>query len=232
MSNQEIERYYFERFRGAYALPEGEVKHGDKPDVIIEGQRKIGIEVTRFFLQDGAIADNEQKQDKIRQDVLQEAQRQFVDQGGKPIEISVGFNLEKPIGQTNKFVKKLVELAKRVEALDAGTVFRHVYKDLPELDYLYVNTKLYSDPKWRAYNVYTVPMMSIQRLSDIIRTKENKVKEYTNCDAYWLLIVVDFWDPAQDQEIRVEDFGLSSDVFGRIIIYKTAFDHIVEAKAK
>lgn len=230
MSNQEIERYYFEGFRGAYALPDGEVKHGDKPDVIIEGQRKIGIEVTRFFLQDGYVAENEQKQEKIRQNVLQEAQRQFVDQGGKPIEISFPFNLAKPIGQTNKFVKKLVELAKRVEALDTGKVSRHVYEDLPELDCVSVNTN--SDPKWRAYNVYPVPIMSIQRLSDIVTTKEKKVEEYTNCDAYWLLIVVDFWDPAQDQEIRVENVGLRSDVFERIIIYRTAFDHIVEARAK
>jgi hypothetical protein len=48
-SNQEIERYYFDLFRSVYPLPEGQIKYGDKPDVIIEGQRKIGIEVTNLF---------------------------------------------------------------------------------------------------------------------------------------------------------------------------------------
>jgi hypothetical protein len=47
-----------------------------------------------------------------------------------------------------------------------------------------------------------------------------------------LLIVVDFWDRAQDQEIRVENFGVRSDVFERIIIYRTALDDIIDVNAK
>jgi len=38
-SKQEIERYYFEQFRKGYLLPKGEIKYGDRPDVIIEGQK-------------------------------------------------------------------------------------------------------------------------------------------------------------------------------------------------
>ncbi|MCX5830007.1 MAG: hypothetical protein NTV58_18720 [Deltaproteobacteria bacterium] len=92
MTNQEKERYYFERFRRVYPLPEGQVKHGDKPDVIIEGQRKIGIEVTNLYLKDGKLPDSEQNQSKIREHVIQEAQRKFVEQGGNPFEISFSFN--------------------------------------------------------------------------------------------------------------------------------------------
>ena len=33
-SNREIERYYFEQFRGHDQVPEGELEYGDKPDVL------------------------------------------------------------------------------------------------------------------------------------------------------------------------------------------------------
>jgi hypothetical protein len=45
-SNKEIEKYYFEMFRRDYPLPIGSIDYGDKPDVILNGERKIGIEIT------------------------------------------------------------------------------------------------------------------------------------------------------------------------------------------
>jgi hypothetical protein len=227
-SNQEIERYYFDLFRRVYPLPEGQIKYGDKPDVIIEGQRKIGIEVTNLFLQSGERSNSKQKQSKIREHVLQEAQRNFVVQGGKRFEISFSFNSEFPIQKKKKLIPKLVELAKRVEAFESGEVLRGVYQDIPELSFVYVNPRLYPDPKWRAFQVYSGQIMSLERLTDVLKSKEKKAKYYTPCDAYWLLVVVDFINPAQDQEIRIDNIKLQCDVFEKIIIYKTAFEHLVE----
>ena len=52
---------------------------------------------------------------------------------------------------------------------------------------------------------------------------------YCKCDAYWLLVVVDFIDPAQEQEIRVDDLGnVRSEIFEKIIIYRTGFNHILD----
>jgi hypothetical protein len=70
--------------------------------------------------------------------------------------------------------------------------------------------------------------MSIQRLMDVLKTKEKKAEHYLPCDDYWLLVVVDFINPAQDQEIRIDNIKLQSRVFEKIIIYKTAFEHMVE----
>jgi len=52
-TNRDIERHYFEQFRGAYGLPNGAVEYADKPDVLLKGERTIGIEMTRFYLQPG-----------------------------------------------------------------------------------------------------------------------------------------------------------------------------------
>ena len=64
---------------------------------------------------------------------------------------------------------------------------------------------------------------------EIIREKETKAQQYSSCDAYWLLIVVDFIDAAQEQEIRLDGgVVIASDVFEKILIYKPDFEHIVE----
>lgn len=102
---------------------------------------------------------------------------------------------------------------------------------IPELSFVYVNATVYSDPKWRIVQTYTVPMMSKENFAQIVRRKEEAAKDYQKCDAYWLLVVVNFIDAAQDQEIRVEGIEeIKSKIFERIIVYKTLFDHILEIK--
>jgi hypothetical protein len=66
--------------------------------------------------------------------------------------------------------------------------------------------------------------MSRTRLTEIITEKEEKAKEYAPCGVYWLLIVVDSSDAAQEQEIRRDvRLNVSSNVFQKIIVYKPFF---------
>jgi hypothetical protein len=82
--------------------------------------------------------------------------------------------------------------------------------------------------KWKVGQGHSFGPMSIERLTEIVRQKEIKVRQYDPCDAYWLLIVVDFMDSAQEQEIRIGGLTIDSDVFQKVIIYKPYFEHIVE----
>jgi hypothetical protein len=50
LSNREKQILYFEDFRNHYSLPDGIIEHGDKPDVIVRGERSLGIEITNFYL--------------------------------------------------------------------------------------------------------------------------------------------------------------------------------------
>lgn len=57
-----------------------------------------------------------------------------------------------------------------------------------------------------------------------IAEKHNKLPAYKQCDAFWLLLVVDFIDRAQDQDIRWPDPAIEfSSPFERIIVYKPQF---------
>ena len=59
-SQQETERHYFEQYReasGLVAIP----AYGDKPDVILHLDRKIGVEITNFYLRPGHDKASEQR---------------------------------------------------------------------------------------------------------------------------------------------------------------------------
>jgi len=231
ITNQDIERNYFEKFRKDYPLPPGTIVYGDSPDVIIEGQRRIGIEVTSFFLEEGSLPQSEQAQRKLREKVVSQAERIFRAAHGKKIEITFAFDKAGPTRDWKNLVKAIVELANEIQGSNTGVVEKDVYKAIPELSYVYLNAQEYDDPKWRLVHDYDGGIMSGDRLLNIVRTKELRAGKYKTCDAYWLLVVVDFMNPAQDQEIRIDGFRkLETEVFERVIIYKTLLGHMLEAK--
>lgn len=87
---------------------------------------------------------------------------------------------------------------------------------------------LQSPAKWRVSQSHDFGLMSAKRLTEIIKEREAKARQYLTCDVYWLLIVVDFIDSAQEHEIRVDGVTIESDVFQRIIVYKPKSEHILE----
>ena len=230
-SNQDIERYYFGMFRRDYQLPDGTIVHGDKPDVILEGERKIGIEITNFFLETGALPESEQIQRKAREAVVSKAQQIYLSNTGKRIELSFSFDKASPIRDQGKLAKKIAEVAKDIDGRKTGAVSKDVFKDIRELSFVFLNAKEYDDPKWRVVQCYSGQAMSMEKLRGVVSAKETQSKFYQRCDAYWLVVVVDFIDRAQDQEIQVDGFEkISSPVFEKVIVYKTHFGHVFEAK--
>lgn len=229
-SNQEIERYYFDMLRRDYQLPEGTIVHGDKPDVILEGKRKIGIEITNFFLESGAHPESEQIQKRAREATVSKAQQVYRANGGKRIELSFSFDKTVPIRDQAKLSNRIATLAKNVDALKTGSIRKDAFKNIPELSFVYLNAKEYEDPQWRVVQCYSGQLMSVEKLRAIVKDKEAQSKGYQHCDAYWLIVVVDFIDRAQDQEIQIDSFEkITSTVFEEVIVYKTYFGHVLEA---
>jgi hypothetical protein len=231
-TNRDIEQHYFERFRKAYPLPDGTVAYGDKPDVTLTGERKIGIEVTHFYLQSGSLPDSEQRQRPLRAPIISQAQALYRAQSGKGIELTIYFDPSHPITPRRKrqLPGELAALAKRIDNRPSGRLERGEFQEMPELSSVYLNAQEYPDARWRVNGLYSVGSMSDQGLESIVREKEAKSAEYEQHDAYWLLVVVEAMDAAQEQEIRIHGLNIASDVFERIIVYKPLLGHIVEAK--
>jgi len=232
MKNSEIERYYFEMFQKDYRLPEGIVEYGDKPDVVIRGERSIGIEITNFFLASGASPESEQVQRKARAQVVSKAQSIYQGDSNDGLELVLGFDRDVPIRDQNELPKRIAGLARRLEGCQSGEVRRDYYPDVPELSFVWLVEGKYEHARWRNSQVYSTPIMSLERLREIIKEKESKSRHYRTCSACWLLVVVDWIDPAQDQEVQIDGSDtIHSDVFEKVLVYKTAFGHIVETNS-
>jgi hypothetical protein len=228
--NQDIERYYFEDFCKTYPLPSGNILYGDKPDIILNSDKIIGIEVTNFYIGDGKLLSSEQRQSPIREKIIKEAHSLYKKNGGKNIEISFAFN---SITNQKNLAKKIADLIKEIENSPSGSVINEVFIHIPELSFIYLKEEENEFPKWHITQGYKVFATDEERLKKIIKEKEEKSKKYKKCDLYWLLIIVNFMDFAQDQEIlNIDTKSIKSEVFEKILIYKTVFRNIVEIKTQ
>lgn len=231
ISNQDIEKHYFEMFRNDYQLPSGTITYWNKPDVILQGERKIGIEITNFYLEKGEYPESEQRQRDLREEIISEAQCTYQAKNKEKIELTIGFDKANPVRDKKDIVQKLVDIAGQIKEYKTGQIRRHFFQSIPEISFVYLNAEEYADPKWRVSQVYNGSNMSRNGLIEIVRNKEESSKQYEKCDSFWLLVVVDFIDPAQDQEIRIDGFEkIESNVFEKIFVYRTLLRHVLEVK--
>jgi hypothetical protein len=163
-----------------------------------------------------------------RNGVVEEAQRLYQSNGGRPVELTFGFDR---ISQQRRkaLPRELAAFARRIEYKVSQTIILEL-DDAPEEVKFAWNAGQYQNPTWQAQQVYRVGLMDKDRLELIIREKETKVRAYEPCDAYWLLIFVNFFNPAQEQEVRIDDPEVRSAAFEKIIVFKSVFNHIVEVQ--
>jgi hypothetical protein len=201
----------------------------DRPDVVLEGRRKIGIEITNFYLNEGNLSESEQVQGQRREKAVSDAQQLYLASSEKKIELSFSFDKNYPIRDQRTLARKIAELGSRIEKFPPGEINKREFKDIPELEYVYLSGN-YENPRWWVGQGHHGRLMSRDKLLAIVKDKERKSKEYHYCEAYWLLVVVDNINPAQDQEIRIDGFEpIPSTVFEKVLVYNTGYGHVLEA---
>ena len=160
---------------------------------------------------------------------MTKAQHFYEAQGGKKFELTLSFDRSVAIRDQTAVARKIAELASTLQECETGQLWRSDFQHIPELSFVYLNATEYPDARWRLSQSYNGVFMSLEKLRKIITDKEVKAREYKPCDAYWLLVVVDFMNRGQDQEIGADSLsGLTSEVFEKIVVYKTCFGHVVE----
>ena len=211
-------------------MPAGEIEYKDKPDVIVHGERRLGIEIANLYLVDGRDPASEQVQRRRRDQVMARAQALHRESGGRRIELSAAFDPGLPIMETEPLARKIAEIATRVQGVP-GRVDALTFDHVPELTALYHSDKEYDSAKWFCTQSYGTPFVSVGRVRQVVADKTAKAVDYDKgCEAIWLLLVVDFMDPAQDQYIEWPiGAALDKSPFERVLIYKPQFGQVVEA---
>jgi len=230
LKNAQIEQHYFEQFRKDYQLPEGEVVYTDKPDVIVKGRKAhLGIEVTRLFIKPGTDMASMQVQHGRQERVLKQAQLNFVRNGGRGLELSIDFNPDFPILEIDRTALALSTLANHLVGRQSGLINKELFRHIESVRSVYLNSSEYPETKWHLTQVFSVPELSLDRLLDVVKEKSSKLSEYQICDQYWLLLIVDFMDPAQNQNLPSQTISLNvKTAYKKILIYKPQFREVVE----
>ena len=229
LTKRDRERQCFEKFRMVCGLS-GTPTFGDKPDVILKSDRIIGVEVTNFYIEGGEDETSEQRQRPRRAKVIADAQALHRAAGRRKIELTITFNPTQAITVARQRIlpQELADLAHRIDSHKMGQVSPLLFETSPEIPLVWFNPHEYAGAKWSDSQVYAPELLSTDALQEIIKQKEAKSAEYLECDSYWLLVVVDFTDPAQDQEITVGPLSVPFSVFERIFVYKTVTNEILE----
>ena len=223
-----IERHYFEQFRKHFPVPDGQVVYADKPDVRVHGDRTLGVEIVRLYLTDGGNPESEQRQSALRSEVLAKAQALHDKLGEKKIELHVDFDPATPITDVPSAAQRLAQLARQIQH-EPTTLSGHSTEIKHGLRFVYHNAVEYLDAKWQNIQSYSVNAVDPDRLRVVVDEKVAKAKQYKICDELWLLIVVDFMDRAQDQDLTLPaGLKLSAAPFNRVLLYKPQFRQVVE----
>lgn len=101
-------------------------------------------------------------------------------------------------------------------------------EDCEEIKSVYCNFEEYEQSKWKLAQVYDVPNIDINNLLLVVDQKKSKLDSYEICDEQWLLIIIEFWDPAQDQQFSLEGKEFVALPFDKIFIYKPATLDLME----
>ena len=225
---QEEEWEVFQSFREDYALPAGTIERSDRPDVVVNGDIKLGIELTSLHIEDGRNAASEQGQVKPRQRAVARAQEIHNNAGGRSIDLAIGFDPARPITNVEATSQGIAEVVAHVQLGSPGLVDELTYSHIDCLNFLYMSGE-YVKPRWFVQQGYGVPMLQVSRVRQVVAEKIEKAGKYQSCDALWLLITVDFWNPAQDQEIEwPEEERIDCGPFERVLLYKPAYRRVVE----
>ena len=226
--NQKTEKEYFDLFRKNYELPLGTIEFSDKPDVVIldeNNQRILGVEIANLYKSDGDGQKSEQKQRLNKLKVIASAEKIYRARGGRSIQLFIGFCPQNPIRP--KRIERIAEdLASHVLKIStlSEAYYCHDPLDLtPEISFISHDGTESPRPMWDLCESYSTPFLNVPRVKEMVERKAKKAQKYAPCAANWLLLIVDFWDPAQDQLMHwPAEESVEQTPFDRILIFHTA----------
>jgi len=228
-----------EQFKQVYlCFPAGKISKGQagtEPDFIIEDStERIGIELTELPRNIGNDKLGILPQANLHRIILSNAERAYAALNNKKYKVYISFNEKSDITKKtlNPLVNFLVETInstvqinppRKGSPVQLGISSLFPYENQVHLIQIY-DFSDYHNYSWEICNSHSVESLNLEVLHERISSKEGKLSKglYTGCNQVWLLLYIDFWNPAMDQQIHKSLLPqVHSSGFQRIVIFKT-----------
>jgi hypothetical protein len=215
------ERLLFNHFASLVEIPAGQLDEGgESPDFVIHGDVTLGIEVTELHVKDGELS--WQRQAPRRAEALRRAGAQYVAAGGPAFDFNFDFNPLPAAISIDEIARQALTAATASANGASGEMSWDLLESTPLVRWLYRPALTYAEPRWNDMPCHAVPFLDPVNVQRVVNAKGQKLASYRKCDLQWLVIGVDFWNPAQDQELTwPADEGLNLCGFDRVFIVKT-----------
>jgi hypothetical protein len=235
--NKIEEKSIFNRFQDNFPnFPSGEISQPDKPDFVVEGSKKIGIEITQIFSDQQLEVGSKLKAQETRQRQLGENIINGLKQYElKSLIIDVGINhtiglIKSNIRHiANECIPHIINEYHHLENLDTYTIIN--YGQLPhEISQIFL---LKNNAMEELQFVESGGAVLRELISDDIQflldKKNNDLLGYQYCDEYWLVIKEGSYIADSFSNINVDAQILDSQ-FQKIFVIRQFNSQIIRIK--
>jgi len=194
------ERAIFCKFQKSYdQFPVGEIMHVDKPDFIICGERKIGVEITQMFQDQHYQSGSLLKSAEVYKVKVLECLTEFLRNQKTPYCI-LSIDLDENIFPTSSRPSEIAQIC-------AYDIFKQSENGLKNnLNHFIIDNHGQLPPVIKSYEVLFYPtlndyipietansigkVINNENLQFVLNKKEVAKKEFFACDEYWIVIKV------------------------------------------
>lgn len=242
---EKMEMDYFNRFMKVFShVPKGHIEKSEEPDVKIydeTGRCVLGVEITNLYLKHGSDRTSEQQQVVFREQLIFAAQEMYEKRGLPKYQLLFDFDPDFPVfwyrsdAKNQSLVKRLIDCIEDfLIVVKPEKGYRKPFDSFPELSFLHVFRKPENEKMlWEIQQSYDIPRLHPEIITRAIHEKTRRLEHYQDCDQYWLLIVIDSWEPAQDQDIpRSFSMSVEQTPFEKIFVYKIFTGEVLEIQQK
>jgi hypothetical protein len=190
LSKKALECRYLFAFRCRCTdFPDGIIEcEREKPDFVVVGRERIGIEITQAFTGPGEAVSSPQSVEASMDEIVDLAKKYHADSFRSTINISLHFSIFKAVDRRNRhdFAKLIAEMAERT---DSGEIHCELDKFGSVLIRVFRAPWL-TRSSWVRPDAGYVLTAAIDTLRSIIDNKNIKLSEYQEgIDRCWLLII-------------------------------------------
>lgn len=233
-----IENSIFNKFRKSYEkFPSGKIKHIDKPDFIIYGDKKVGVEITQIFKDDqesekGSLLKSvEEFRKKVSEETLSLLREKQSPKCWLEIHLNVSeFPTQKSPKETAQVLYKDINKNIRAEKKDYILEVEN-NSELPSIvdSYEVIFNQKIKEYEYIESGSVIGGIIDNKRIQFILDKKEVAKENFLNCDEYWLVIksgefIADYFPAMQ---INSEELNTT---FNKVFILKYLENETIEIK--